>query len=100
VTITAFAAAATLALSSTAYCDQGTMANGQQTRPHTVAMNSLPLGSKIRLVKPKTFNGQRIFYVRDHIGWGSEIDFWTSSCGKATSWGRHKVTIKVLRRGK
>lgn len=96
----AYAAAVLMGLSSTSYCEDGIMANGQRTKPHTVAMNTLPLGSKIKLVKPKEFNGQRIFYVRDRIGWGSQIDFWASSCAKSRAWGRRTVSIRVLRHGR
>ena len=98
--IATLAAATILSLTSTSYCLTGTMADGTQTRPRSVAMNTLPLGSKIKLIKPRSFNGYRIFYVRDRIGYGSELDFWAPSCGQSMSWGRRPVTIKVLRTGR
>lgn len=86
---------------STSYCVRGKMADGTQTRNHSVAMNSLPLGSKIRLIRPRTFRGMRNFVVRDRIGHGSELDFWNPSCSHATGrWGRKTVKIKVIRRGR
>lgn len=98
--IAALAAAAVLSLTSTSYCLNGTMADGTHTRPRSVAMNTLPLGSKIKLISPRTFNGYRIFYVRDRIGWGSQLDFWSPSCDKSQAWGRRPVKIAVLRRGR
>lgn len=86
---------------STSYCIRGKMADGTRTRNHSVAMNSLPLGSKIKLIKPRRFRGMRTFVVRDRIGHGSELDFWNPSCSHAThNWGRRTVTLKVIRRGR
>lgn len=98
--IAALAASAVLSLTSTSYCLQGTMADGTYTRPRSVAMNTLPLGSKIKLISPRSFNGYRIFYVRDRIGWGSSLDFWSPSCAKSRQWGRRNVKIMVLRKGR
>lgn len=92
------AVASILTLSSTSYCLTGTMADGSRTRAHSVAMNTLPLGTEIRLVKPKHFYGVRRFWVRDRIGHGSQIDFWHRSCGTSLRWGRKNVTIRVVKR--
>jgi 3D (Asp-Asp-Asp) domain-containing protein len=80
-------------VTSTSYCDTGTMADGSQTRNRSVAMNMLSLGTKILLVGPRsrTFYGLRRFVVRDHIGWGSQLDFWHRSCSASTTWGRRPV---------
>jgi 3D (Asp-Asp-Asp) domain-containing protein len=94
----ALATSALISLGSTSYCLTGTMADGSQTRPHSVAMNTLPLGTEIRLVKPKTFYGQRRFWVRDRIGHGSEIDFWHGKCSVSRKWGRKNVQIRVVKR--
>lgn len=84
---------------STCYALRGTMADGSYTRHRSVAMNNLPLGSKIRLTG-RSFYGYRIFYVRDRIGWGSELDFWSASNSTCTSWGRRTVTYRVVRYGR
>lgn len=94
----ALASAAIMSLGSTSYCLNGTMADGSQTRAHSVAMNNLPLGTEIRLVKPKEFYGQRRFWVRDRIGSGSELDFWSSDCSRSQRWGRKDVKIRVVKR--
>lgn len=85
---------------STAYCLQGTMADGSYTRTGSIAMNSLPLGSIIRLHRSNWGpNGRRTFHVRDRIGYGSELDFWVPTCSAAYQWGRRRVTYYVMRYG-
>lgn len=77
---------------ATSYCDHGTMADGSQTRLRSVAANNLPLGTRIRLVGKQTGPyGLRRFVVRDHIGWGSTLDFYDPSCAHARAWGRRHV---------
>jgi len=98
--IAATAATVVLSLTSTSYCDNGLMADGSFTRPRSVAMNTLPFGSKINLVSPRSFYGLRYFVVRDRYGWGTQLDFWTSSCGRASAWGRRQVKVHVVRRGR
>lgn len=80
---------------STSYCLRGRMADGSFTRHGSVAMNSLPLGTRIRLVGVK-FDGRRSFVVRDRIGWGSELDFWAPSCRMSLWWGRRTVKFRVV----
>lgn len=87
-------AAVTRTASSTAYCLRGTMADGSTVRAGSVAMNRHPLGTRIRLVGT-TFNGRRRFTVRDRIGHGSELDFWTASCSTAIRWGRRTVRYRL-----
>lgn len=84
---------AALATISTAYCLSGTMADGSPVRAGSVAHNGYPLGTRIT-VSP-SFYGQRRFVVRDRIGWGTELDFWTPSCATAYAWGRRVVTVRV-----
>lgn len=77
---------------STAYCQQGVMANGQYVHEGSVAMNDRPLGSRITVSPP--FYGRRLFVVRDRIGYGSQLDFWTGSCTAALRWGRRNVRVR------
>jgi hypothetical protein len=78
---------------STSYCLQGKMSDGTQTRFRSVAMNTLPLGTRIQLIGPrdKTFFGLRRFVVRDRIAAYSELDFWHASCSASMTWGRRPV---------
>ncbi len=81
---------------STSYCLTGRMADGTQTRAGSVAMNRHPLGTRITLVGV-TFQGRRRFVVRDRIGWGSALDFWSPSCAQSRQWGRRVVRYKLSR---
>ena len=83
-------------VSSTAYCLRGRMADGTFTRWHSVASNRHRLGTRIRLRLPRKIFGMRTFYVRDRIGYGTELDVWTSSCPAARAYGRRTVTYVVL----
>lgn len=83
-----------LLVESTAYapCSSGgLMANGRSPRVGAVAMNLLPLGTRIR-VNRSPF-GPRAFVVSDRIGYGSQLDFWTPSCAHARAWGRRLVRV-------
>jgi 3D (Asp-Asp-Asp) domain-containing protein len=82
-----------VAVVSTAYCLGGTMADGTGVRAGSVASNDFPLGTRIT-VSPAFF-GRRRFVVRDRIGWGTELDFWTGSCATARVWGRRAVRLRV-----
>lgn len=78
---------------STAYCLNGQMADGSQTRAGSVAANNYRLGTKLT-ISPSP-SGRRFFVVRDRIGYGSQLDIWTPSCSQARQWGRRQVTIRV-----
>lgn len=88
-------AASLVTLTSTAYCLSGTMADSTQTRAGSVAMNSVPLGTKVRPTR-RVF-GRKHFVVRDRIGRGTELDFWTSDCSEALRYGRRKITIRAIK---
>lgn len=86
-------------VSSTAYCLAGRMADGSYVRAGSVASNRHRLGARIRLrPRGKRAFGRRTFTVRDRIGWGTELDFWVSSCSTARSYGRRSVRYVVLPR--
>jgi 3D (Asp-Asp-Asp) domain-containing protein len=87
---------------STSYCQGSITATGDSPYFGEVAMNSLPLHTRIT-VKPR-FNRRAHFVVLDHIGSGSELDFYTSSCTAALAWGRRSVHVTLgwrrpIRRG-
>lgn len=68
------------------------MADGSSVRAGSVAHNGYPLGTRIT-VDPAFF-GRRRFVVRDRIGWGTQLDFWTNSCAAARNWGRRRVRVR------
>jgi len=82
-----------VAVVSTAYCLTGTMADGTGVRAGSVASNQYPLGTVLE-VRPSP-SGRRLWVVRDRIGWGTELDFWVSSCARAIAWGRRTVRVRV-----
>jgi hypothetical protein len=82
---------------STAYCLHGRMADGTITRAASAASNRHPLGTRIRLTHPGP-GGRRVWVIRDRIGYGSDLDFWQSTCQRARAWGRHTIHYRVLPR--
>jgi 3D (Asp-Asp-Asp) domain-containing protein len=78
-------------VSSTAYCVRGRMANGRYVHTGAVAMNSVPLGTRVRVSRSPT--GLRWHRVEDRIGYGSQFDFWVPSCAQARAWGRRTVRV-------
>jgi 3D (Asp-Asp-Asp) domain-containing protein len=87
---------APVVLVSTAYspCSSGSiMANGHRTHFGAVAQNAWPLGTRITI--HPGFAGRHRFVVEDRIGYGSELDIWTSSCSGALAWGRRSVRVTL-----
>lgn len=81
---------------TTSYCQVGTMADGTYTRRRSAAHNGLALGTRIRITSRQAGpRGMRRYVVRDHIGWGTSLDLWTSSCRTALRFGRRTVTFKL-----
>lgn len=99
---TALAAAALMTGTGTAYhsCDGSTSmtSSGQTAQVGYVAHNSLPLGSWIEMVRPKTVMGRKWFKVMDRGGGAFLVDFWAPSCGWMNSWGSRTITIKAVPR--
>jgi 3D (Asp-Asp-Asp) domain-containing protein len=85
--------ASAIAVISTAYCLTGTMSDGSYTRPGSVASNDYPLGT--HLIVSNSPTKRKHWIVRDHIGWGTQLDFWVPTCWQARQWGRRAVHIKV-----
>lgn len=81
-----------IAVSSTAYCLRGGMADGTHTRPGAAASNRHPLGTRIRLERRAL--GRRHFRVTDRIGHGTELDLWTGSCSAAVRYGRRRAVYR------
>lgn len=81
------------------------MADGTYTRTRSVAMNRHPLGTKIKLLGlyvngrrvASTVRGLKVFVVRDRIGWGTELDFWSPSCSWSRYFGRKTARYQIIR---
>jgi 3D (Asp-Asp-Asp) domain-containing protein len=103
--VPAFAASSsTFSGVGTAYhsCDGSTSitASGKQARVGYVANNSLPLGTWIEMVKPRTVMSRRWFQVQDRGGGAFALDFWAPSCAWMYSWGSQQVSFKVVPKSK
>lgn len=80
---------------ATAYCQSGPVAQqGYSTAPGVVANNEWHLGTQIETKRPVF--GRRRFVIRDHIGSGSELDFFTYSCSAALAFGRQTVAYRIV----
>lgn len=96
------------AVGSTAYdlCSSGPiMADGRHVHTGAVAINFLPLGTRIRLDQPIRMHNthgvlerRRAFVVEDRIGWGTQADFWFARCAEANAYGRQRRTFRVVTR--
>lgn len=71
------------------------MSDGTFTRAGSVASNRHPLGTRLRMLSGP-FKG-KTFVVRDRIGWGTELDFWMSSCAPARAYGSKVTRYRVVR---
>jgi len=85
----------TTPVNATSYCLHGQMADQSYTRERSAASNSLPLGTKIRLVGRAGPGGLRLYVIRDRIGYGTELDLWTDSCADARAFGRRNLRFKI-----
>ena len=88
-----------MTVSATAYCQNGTTASGEATRPGIVAADPrvLPMGTRLRI------NGLRqpdtVVYKVSDVGpaiKGREIDIYMPSCLEAIRFGRQRVQVRVL----
>ena len=92
----------TLTVSATAYCVAGRTKSGLHTRRGIVAADPrvLPVGSVVRVIAPgKPYAG--IYTVMDTGAdiRGRELDIFMKDCGRARTFGRRDVRVRVLRRG-
>ncbi len=93
------AEAATYTGSATSYsaCSSGSItATGIRPYFGIVASNTIPLGSTIELVHPRSIGGRRFFSVQDTGGPGFLTDFYAPSCGWAIQFGRRTVTVRTV----
>lgn len=97
-------------VNSTAYdpCSSGSiMANGRHVHTGAVALNFLPLGTKLRFDRRVgmhdergRFVRRRFFRVEDRIGWGSQLDVFFPRCREANAWGRRTIGFRVVLKGR
>lgn len=80
-------------VNSTAYCLQGTMANGERVHNGAVASKILPRGSSWRVLNgPLAGN---VYTVKD-TGPSAYFDIWMSSCDAANQYGRREIQIEEV----
>jgi hypothetical protein len=84
-----------VSLSSTSYCQSGTMADGQQTYVGAVAGNLWQLGTWLHVITG-SHAGETV-QVLDRIGWGSQLDFFSWSCKRAWDYGRQQILVEVVK---
>lgn len=92
----------TLQFTATAYCLAGKTASGTRTRRGIVAADHrvLPLGTVIHIDTPaQPYSG--IYTVTDGGGAvkGRRIDLFIPDCQRAKTFGKRRVTVRVVRRG-
>ena len=80
-----------IAVVATSFCLTGTMADGSHTRRWSAAHNGYPLGTRI-WIDPAVF-GRHRWVVRDRIGFGTQLDFWSPSCATSRRFGRRVVKV-------
>ena len=83
-----------------AHSVEGKSADGSRSRPGTVAADPsvLPLGSRIRVRGAGKHSG--LYTVVDSGVKGNVIDIYVSSAGEARAFGRRKVQVEVLEKGR
>lgn len=84
-----------ISVSSTSYCQPGTMADGQQTYIGAVAGNMWPLVTRLRILSGE--HQGEIVTVADRIGHSSQLDFFTWSCTEAWNYGREQISVEVVK---
>jgi 3D (Asp-Asp-Asp) domain-containing protein len=84
------APSASVRVSSTAFCQIGTMADGHHVHAGAAAGNRWPLGTHLRIVE----TGETVV-IEDRIGWGSDLDIWMPSCAEAIAYGRREIEVKA-----
>jgi len=89
----------TMTVSATAYCQAGTTATGDRTRPGIVAADPrvLPLGTVMRITGPrKEYQGTyKVADVGSAVK-GRIIDIFMPSCREAIRFGRQRVHLELL----
>jgi 3D (Asp-Asp-Asp) domain-containing protein len=79
-------------VSATAYCETGTMANGQRTYDGAVAANRWAFGTRLYAAELG-----RTYTVADRIGSGSEFDIaMPGRCSNAIAFGRRTLHVQVV----
>ena len=81
-------------VSSTSYCQAGTMADGNQTYVGAVAGNMWPLGTKLVILGGE--HQGEVVTVEDRIGAHSQLDFFTPSCAAAWIYGREQIEVREV----
>jgi len=94
--------ARTLQFTATAYCLAGKTASGTQTRPGIVAADHrvLPLGSVIHIDTPaQPYSGTYTVTDGGAAVKGHRIDLFIPDCHRAKTFGKRRVSVRLIRRG-
>ncbi len=83
-----------LTVDSTAYCDRGTMADGNETHDGAVAMNDVEFGTQYMILSGPLHG--KVVTVEDRIVSGSQFDIWMEDCDAAIQYGRQQIQIQQL----
>jgi 3D (Asp-Asp-Asp) domain-containing protein len=78
---------------ATAYCLDGTMANGESVHDGAAAMRGVPLGTTVSILDGP--DAGRSFVVKDRPTKSGILDIWMDDCSAARQHGARLVRIEV-----
>ncbi len=89
-------------LVATAYCQTGRTASGLHVRPGIVAADPtlLPLGSIVEILEPNDVGGAYTVADTGAAIKGAALDIYMRDCQQARRFGRKKVSVWVVQRGR
>jgi 3D (Asp-Asp-Asp) domain-containing protein len=87
---------ASFAMESSAYCEGGTTASGQQTHDGVAASNRFPFGTRIRLLTGPLAG--KVVEIQDRHAkrFTNLLDVFIQSCAAALEYGRRQIKVAVL----
>src|SRR5262245_22560488 len=93
---------ALIVFEATAYSIEGRTASGVRTREGIVAADPkvLPLGSRIRLHDAGQYSGTYLVADTGAEIKGRELDLYLANDGEAKRFGRRRVKVEILERGR
>lgn len=80
---------------STAYCERGAMANGQQVHDGAAARNGVRFGSRFRILSGP-LAGKVVTITDRHAAGSTGLDVWMASCDEARGYGRRHISIEEV----
>lgn len=91
-----------LSFTATAYSIEGRTASGARARKGVVAADPavLPLGSRIRVHESRGYDGEYVVRDTGPAVKGHEIDIYMANDAEAKRFGRRRVKVEIVQRGK